>query len=149
MEQHLKEVAETLKQMNEDSKATKETNTQLLEQMRKQQEAFETKMKERDDQLAALRQQLVNNGSPARGGGEGASGTSSSSSSSSTTQSSEDLRKQRYLVLFQNVQKCTKVKDYKMSSQENICEWLKRFDLCIENLSKACDIDLATLSRDE
>ena len=90
MEQHLKEVAETLKQMNEDSKATKETNTQLLEQMRKQQEAFETKMKERDDQLAALRQQLVNNGSPARGGGEGASGTSSSPSSS-TTQSSEDI----------------------------------------------------------
>ena len=114
MEQHLKEVAETLKQMNEDSKATKETNTQLLEQMRKQQEAFDTKMKERDDQLAALKQQLVNNGPPVGGGGGGVSGTSSSS----TTQSSEDLRKQRYLVLFQNVQKCTKVKDYKMSSQE-------------------------------
>ena len=135
--------------MHEESKADKNTNTQLMEQMRKQQEAFDTKMKERDDQLAALRQQLVNNGSPAGGGGRGVSGTSSSSSSSSTTQSSEDLRKQRYLVLFQNLQKCTKVKDYKMSSQENIREWLKRFDLYIQNLSKACDIDPAALTRDE
>ena len=41
----MEQVAEILKQMHEESKADKNTNTQLMEQMRKQQEAFETKMK--------------------------------------------------------------------------------------------------------
>ena len=60
-----------------------------------------------------------------------------------------NARKDNYLTLFQNLQKSAKLKDYKISSQENVNEWIKRFDLCIENLSKACDIDPATLTKDE
>ena len=36
--------------------------------------------------------------------------------------SEADIRKDKYLNLFQNLQKCTKFKDYKFSSQENVRE---------------------------
>ena len=40
----------------------------------------------------------------------------------------EEIRKDKYLNLFQNLQKCTKFKDYKFSSQENVREWIKKLD---------------------
>ena len=38
-----------------------------------------------------------------------------------------NARKENYLTLFQNLQKSAKLKDYKISSQENVNEWIKRF----------------------
>ena len=52
----------------------------------------------------------------------------------------EDIIKEKYLSLYQNFQKSTKLKDYKFSTQENIREWIKRLDMMINNLSTALPI---------
>ena len=105
----------------------------------KQQKTMETLMK---------KVELCNsNGVSRDSDNEGASGTNAAHTNSQSVP--RNTRKEHYLLLFQNLQKSAKLKDYKISSQENVSEWLKRFDLCIENLSKACDIDPATLTRDE
>ena len=104
----------------------------------KQQKSMEALMKKVD-----LHSNSVNRDSDSDGASSGNAAPANSQSIP------RDTRKEHYLTLFQNLQKSTKLKDYKISSQENVREWLKRFDLCIENLSKACDIDPATLTRDE
>ena len=104
----------------------------------KQQKSMETLMQ---------RVELYSNGASTDSDNDGApSGNTVPTNNQSVPR---NTRKEHYLLLFQNLQKSAKLKDYKISSQENVSEWLKRFDLCIENLSKACDIDPATLTRDE
>ena len=116
-----------------------DTITKQLEAFTKQQESME-KLLERIDQLSA-----GNHDNPAL------QQPAVAQPIQPIQRSPEMIRREKFLLLHQNLLKSTKVKDYKISNQENIREWLRKFDLHVENIAMACDINLSTapLTKDE
>ena len=57
----------------------------------------------------------------------------------------EDIRKDKYLSLYQNLQKCSDIKAYKHSLGINVREWLKMVDSQIGILSTAVDLKLTDI----
>ena len=114
-----------------------DTITKQLEAFTKQQESME-KLLERIAQLSA--------------GNNGAAAPPPVAPPIQPIQrTAEVIRREKFLLLHQNLLKSTKVKDYKISNQENIREWLRKFDLHVDNIAMACDINLSTapLTQDE
>ena len=63
-----------------------------------------------------------------------------------------EVRKTEISKLYLGLKKSYKVKDYKESSGENICEWLAKYDLEVENIVKmSCHLVLTAnpLSKEE
>ena len=57
--------------------------------------------------------------------------------------SEDDIRREKISKLYINLKKSQKVKDYKENSQENVQEWLCKFDLECENIAKmTCNLNL-------
>ena len=57
--------------------------------------------------------------------------------------SEDDIRREKISKLYMNLKKSQKVKDYKENSQENVQEWLCKFDLECENIAKmTCNLNL-------
>ena len=109
----------------------KQQNDNIL----KQQQAIEAQndnMAKQQEAIEKLMDKLTNSDDASSTGHVAASGSTSRGASAGNhhiPRSAEEIRKEKYLNLFQNLQKCTKFKDYKFSSQENVREWIKKLDL--------------------
>ena len=122
------------------------------ESIAKQQEAIELQNENMNRQQEAI-EKLIDRLTQSDASSVGHVGASSASRGTANVghapRSADEIRKDKYLNLFQNLQKCTKFKDYKFSSQENVREWIKKFDLQLGNLATACDLKLTSLTRSE
>ena len=59
--------------------------------------------------------------------------------------SAEDIRKDKMLNLYQNLQKCSDIKSYKHSMQINVREWLRMIESRMGILATAVDLKMADI----
>ena len=59
--------------------------------------------------------------------------------------SPEDIRKDKLLNLYQNLQKCSDIKSYKHSMQLNVREWLRMMESRLGILATAVDLKVADI----
>ena len=109
----------------------------------KQHREFNERLLNRIAELEADSPESSSSTSRSSGGG---GGSHAAHASRPLVRNPEDIIKEKYLSLYQNFQKCTKLKDYKFSTQENIREWIKRLDMMINNLATAVDLKVTDIS---
>ena len=132
MEQLTEKFLAELNKRDEILQQQKDEHNELI----KQHQDFNQKLLTRIEELES--------GSGSGSGGSG--GSSHALASRPLVRKPEDIIKEKYLNLYQNFQKSTKLKDYKFSTQENIREWIKRLDIMINNLATAVDLKISDIS---
>ena len=82
-------------------------------------------------------------GAAAVGNGQGARGVHHAPQN--PARSAEEIRKEKTTNVYQNLQKTPKIKDFKLSTQENIREWMLKINNTIESLSTAVNIKVTDI----
>ena len=125
-------------------RANKELMETLKEDKQKHLEALAAKdelYEKQSEQLASLVEKLT--GAAAAADGEGDRRVHHAPPP--PAKSAEEIRKEKTTNVYQNLQKTPKIKDFKLSTQENIREWLLKISNTIESLSTAVNIKVTEI----
>ena len=139
----------------EDVKQILQCNKQLMDSQREMLERLQAKDSTIEAQQASMTALIAKIDALDTSGSTGATGTGSSSGSRGShgpplpIRSAEDIRKDKQANVFQNLQKTPKIKDFKLSTQDNIREWLLKIDNTIESLATAVDLKVTDIKNFE
>ena len=125
-------------------RANKELMETLKEDKQKHLEALAAKdelYEKQNEQLASLVEKLT--GAAAAADGEGDRRVHHAPHA--PAKSAEEIRKEKTTNVYQNLQKTPKIKDFKLSTQENIREWMLKINNTIESLSTAVNIKVTDI----